>query len=82
MFQHGIPSTCARVVLTGAYGFGMVTATATLIALSHPGPEPWRSEAGMPTRAEAVMQQARQRALVSPKAALWAGNELHERRDF
>jgi hypothetical protein len=59
----------------------MVVATAVLIA-AMAQPEHRRGAAATPTHAEVVMQGAMQKALASPKAAVVAENELHERRGF
>jgi hypothetical protein len=80
MFSNETPSPYARVVTATAYGTGMVVGTALLIAVSSPELEQWQGEGASPTRAEAVMQGAMQKALASPRAAVMAANELHERR--
>jgi len=82
MFLHETRSLCAKAAFAGAWGIGMIVATAVLIAATSSGQERWQREAGTPTRSEVVMQAAMQRALVSPKSAVMAGNELHERRGF
>jgi hypothetical protein len=81
MFQHDASDACAKVVLTGAYGVGLVAGTAVLIALTAPAPDHGQGRSDGLTHADVVMQASRERALVSPRAALVAGNESSERRD-
>lgn len=80
MFSHETPSPYAKVVTATAYGTGMVVGTALLIAVSSGATELWHGDSASSTYAEAVMQGAMQKALASPRAAVMADNELHERR--
>ena len=81
MVLHQAPHPVLRKLgLPAAYAAAMVGGTAILIAAFTGQDSTSMTSFNGATRAEVVMQSAAERALVSPTAAVLAGNASNERR--